>query len=172
MATSPLRGKMSIPTFGAARGTPTVLALVAWVTLSALNAASAATPAVHPARVESRAAGIALCTAAPAPRFESLLRVERDAETGEWHLASLSQRTEPIGAEAAAVSRSAEGLYEEGLPGGGARIDLQGRFQSLSVASRDRRGGVSVGCVEGALGLFHWLNEEAPVLDAAGRPVR
>ena len=118
----------------------------------------------------SHGAAVLLC--APASRFVSDLRVERDIETGEWNLTSLTPSAEPLWAEAAAVSRSSEGLVEEWLPQGGVRMDLQGRFESLSMASRTREGGVSVSCVEGALGLFQWLREEAPVLDASGRPVR
>ncbi|MEO5617158.1 MAG: hypothetical protein ABIS67_05275 [Candidatus Eisenbacteria bacterium] len=104
--------------------------------------------------------------------MESALQIERDPETGSWGLASLARTVTPLLAEAAAVSRFADDLVEESLPGGGVMIHLRGRFQTLSVASRTARGGVHLGCAQSPLDLCEWLRHDAPVLDTTSWPVR
>ena len=42
----------------------------------------------------------------------------------------------------------AEGLWQEPLPGGGYRVDLQGRFVSATVATLDAEGRLTTRCVE------------------------
>ena len=49
-----------------------------------------------------------------------------------------------------ALSRSDAGLVQEVLPGGAVRMDLQGRFQSASVARLNPTGGVETLCTEDA----------------------
>ena len=50
-----------------------------------------------------------------------------------------------------AVSTSHEGLFEEPAPGGGIMVNLQGRFQSLSVATTDADGNVTVHHLSGTV---------------------
>lgn len=50
-----------------------------------------------------------------------------------------------------AVSTSHEGLFEEPAPGGGIMVDLQGRFRSLSIATTDADGNLTVRCLSGTV---------------------
>jgi hypothetical protein len=160
------------------------------MTAAPLRVADAGTPAS--AVPESRPASVAVCTEpqgvdgpalglAPlwtlglpgAPGTEqSSLQIELDPETGTWGIASPARRSLQMPAEAAALSRISDDLVEQPLPGGGVMVDLRGRFQTLALAGRTTGGGVHFGCAEHSLGLFEWLGAEAPVLDAAGRPVK
>ena len=69
-----------------------------------------------------------------------------------------------------AMSRSAEGLIETVHPDGSVSIDLQGRFQSVSVARLDEKGRV-IYCPEGAEAPSPPL-EGSGETTAQGRPVR
>lgn len=105
------------------------------------------------------------------------VRVARDPETGGWTLA-------PLGADAAsldrapspeaqmAINQSSAGLVTEALPGGGWKMDLQGRFQSYSIAREDVLGHLHYDCGEDPVSLFAWLTSMPEPVDAWGRPVR
>jgi len=108
--------------------------------------------------------------AVASPLHESALQIERDPETGGWGLASLHRADLPSFAEAAAVSRAADDLVAEVLPGGAVLLNLRGRFQTLSLASRTARGDVHFGCAEDALSLFEWLRHDTPAVNSAGWP--
>ena len=69
---------------------------------------------------------------------EAGLRAAIDPETGEL-VVGTGAAGQPAGKAVDAgieqmLSRSSEGLVKEALPGGGYRVDLQGRFMNLSVA--------------------------------------
>lgn len=172
-----------------ARAVPGVLFALA-MTAAPLRVADAGTPA--PTSPGSRPASVAVCTerhgadgsalglaplwtlglpGALAPQ-ESSLQAELDPETGTWGIAAPARRLLAMPAEAAALSRIADDLAEQPLSGGGVMMDLRGRFQTLALAGRTAGGGVHFGCTEHPLGLFEWLGAEAPLLDAAGRPVK
>lgn len=68
-----------------------------------------------------------------------------DPETGELGVRGNTQLSE---AELNAVSTSDEGLVEVHHADGSVSIDLQGRFQSLSMAKVDARGQVHLYCVD------------------------
>ena len=104
------------------------------------------------------------------------LRIARDPETGEWGLAPLGEEN-ALGRgvspdEQIAINQSAAGLVTEALPGGGWAMNLQGRFQSYSIARRDASGATRFDCSEDPISLFHWLAEVPTPVDAFGRPVR
>ena len=76
------------------------------------------------------------------------LRVYKDPQTGEF--------TDPPPPEAAtaapterALNRSHEGLVAvpSDVPGGGVRLDLQGRFRSHFIATKDADGKINIRCL-------------------------
>lgn len=56
-----------------------------------------------------------------------------------------------------ALSRSSEGLVFQRAPGGGVSVDLQGRFQNVSVARIDADGEIRTGCVTSHESLAEFL---------------
>lgn len=56
-----------------------------------------------------------------------------------------------------ALSRSSEGLVFQRAPGGGVVVDLQGRFQNVSVARIDADGEIRTGCVTSHESLVEFL---------------
>ena len=81
---------------------------------------------------------------ASAPAARAGQRIYVDPKTG-------ARTAAPEGAAAApdpSLSTSHEGLVEEAAPGGGATINLQGRFRSAAEATVAPDGKVSVGCRE------------------------
>jgi hypothetical protein len=80
------------------------------------------------------------------------LRVVKDPETGKLR--------GPDRAEAAkfggpAMNRSIEGLRPERRPNGVTMVDLEGRFQSYTVATRKATGGFEIECQNTATGHTH-----------------
>ena len=87
---------------------------------------------------------------APAPAAApgaAALRVEWDAESGAFVPVRASDKAAIAAAMARSLNRSVDGLTTETLPAGGERLDLQGRFRSLSIAVTDPDGTVRTGCV-------------------------
>ena len=105
------------------------------------------------------------------------LKVARDPETGGWTLA-------PIGTDAASLERapspeaqmaanqSLVGLVAEAMPNGGWSMDLQGRFQTYSIAREDVTGRLHYDCGQDPMSLFHWLTDVPEPVDTFGRPIR
>jgi len=56
-----------------------------------------------------------------------------------------------------ALSRSSEGLVFQRSPGGGVVVDLQGRFQNISVARIDADGEIRMGCADSHESLAEFL---------------
>lgn len=142
---------------------PTRGALVAALLCGAPALAAAAPGAESPRAVANRPG-------------EALVRIAIDPETGGWTLAPLDEpnglgKSAGLGAQLA-VNQSSVGLVTEALPAGGYAIDLQGRFQSYSLARRDASGALQFGCDEDPLSLFHWLTDVPDPVDAYGRPTR
>lgn len=101
------------------------------------------------------------------------LRVERDAETGGWSLPKLAKEVSRDALEADfALNQSSDGLVTESLEGGGFAINLQGRFQSYSVARFGANGAVEFGCDDSPLSLYRWLVATPEPVDVFGRPTR
>ncbi len=145
-----------------------------------LLAAPAAAGPAKGAPVPSRPAAVANCTLPPlwslatppapasfegwAPRAtgESFMTAARDPETGAWGLAPLAGPSGLAWFEAAAVSRATADLAEAPIATGGVKLDLRGRFQTISLASRAADGGVRFGCADHADPLHRWLFHGAP----------
>lgn len=105
----------------------------------------------------------------------SFMRIARDPETGGWTLAPMTAAELARNTEAdlqLALNQSSAGLVAVPLSRGGYAMDLQGRFQSFSVARRDASGGLRYDCGEDPLSLFHWLTEVPEPVDVYGRPTR
>jgi hypothetical protein len=105
------------------------------------------------------------------------LRVARDPETGGWTLApfatdAASLDRAPSPEAQMALNQSAVGLFQEALPAGGWTMNLQGRFQTWSIAREDAAGHLHFDCGEDPLSLFGWLTSTPEPVDAWGRPVR
>jgi len=84
---------------------------------------------------------------APVPGVSAGLRVYKDPQTGEFTDPPATLPTAPV---ERALNRSHEGLVavpNTAVPGGGVKLDLQGRFRSHFVATKDAEGNVSVRCV-------------------------
>lgn len=134
------------------------------VTLIVLVAPNAARAAQDPPSPSARGGA--------APVGASHLRIARDPETGGWKLAPLAM-DETFRAEAdMALNQSTAGLVTEALPDGGWTMDLQGRFQSYSLARYDAKGKPETTCDEDPLSLFEWLREIPGPVDVHGRPTR
>lgn len=130
----------------------------------------------HGARAASAtAAGTAPCAERPGT-FD--VRVARDPETGGWTLAPFAGAADaaldraPSPDAQMAINQSSIGLVTKALPGGGWTMDLQGRFQSYSVARQDVVGNLHFDCSEDPLSLFAWLTTVPEPVDAWGRPIR
>lgn len=82
---------------------------------------------------------------APAPTRAAGIRVYKDPQTGEFVDPPLPA-TAPV---ERTLNRSHEGLVETpntAVPNGGVKLDLQGRFRSHSIATKDADGNISVRC--------------------------
>ncbi len=110
--------------------------------------AGCASQGTSPALDGSQAATVdpASAQTAPAPERAAGMRVYKDPQTGEF-------TTPPLPATAPAeraLNRSHEGLVatpNTAVPNGGVKLDLQGRFRSYSIATKDADGNISVRCV-------------------------
>lgn len=104
------------------------------------------------------------------------VRVARDPETGGWTLAPLGDAATldraPSPETQMAMNQSAAGLFQEALPRGGWKMDLQGRFQTYSIARQDGLGNLHFDCGEDPVSLFAWLTSSPETVDVWGRPVR
>jgi hypothetical protein len=88
-------------------------------------------------------------TAAPAPVAAQGMRVYRDPQTGR--LGPPPAGVQPPGlsvAEQRMLNRSDAGLQPRALPGGGVAVDLQGRYQSMAVATVGADGQAAVNCAD------------------------
>ena len=131
-------------------------------------------PAAAPAATSSGIPAAGTPLVAERPGLAHVL-IARDPESGGWTLAPLVVRSEREALEldaAMAINQSVDGLVTEALPGGGYAMDLEGRFQSYSLARRDAAGVTLFGCEGDALSLFRWLSEVPPAVDVHGRPLR
>jgi hypothetical protein len=112
------------------------------------------------------------CTPAPAvsaPGTAAML-IERDPESGGWRMApSFALRPDDA---AWALNQSSEGLRARPLAGGGAVVDLQGRFQNFSMARRTLDGRVQLGCAEDPAGAWWWMSGPVPTPAPAAWPER
>ncbi len=87
--------------------------------------------------------------ASPPAGAHAGLRVYKDPQTGEFTEPPPTDTSTAATAERA-FSRSHQGLVEvpnTAVPGGGAVLDLQGRFRSHFIATKDADGKLSVRCV-------------------------
>lgn len=110
-------------------------AAVAVVVFAPPPGGSAPVPGVEPARGTD--AGGAPGTAA--------LRATIDPETGALEVGTAPVSARELDAAAQnALRRDTEGLIEERHPDGSVSVNLQGRFQSVSVVHRDENGTVTV----------------------------
>jgi hypothetical protein len=119
-----------------------------------------------------RANCTAAIAAAPTPVLpgESFLRAERDPETGGWTLAPLWSLS--AGDNALALNQSSAGLIPVTLSSGAVAVDLQGRFQSYSVARRTLDGEIERDCLDAPSSLFEWFYGLPSSTPAVARPVR
>jgi len=101
---------------------------------------------------------------------EAGMRVEWDAESGQLGAPTGAFPERLSGLEAAMVSREASDLIPEMLPGGGLILNLRGRFQSLSLATRLPNGRLRTGCEDTELGVLQWFHSNPPASDPAGWP--
>jgi hypothetical protein len=85
--------------------------------------------------------------ATEARRPSASLRVQWDPAAGAFVPIAPGAKTDADAALAAALDRSTAGLVEERQADGGIRVDLQGRFRAVSVATTDADGTVRTGCV-------------------------
>lgn len=92
------------------------------------------------------------------------LRVQLDPESGQLVPASGLDKTELDRQLGRMLNRSAAGLPEVRHSDGGVSVDLEGRFQSLSVATTDREGHVHTGCVTSSR---EWEHFQGAATDAA-----
>ena len=85
--------------------------------------------------------------AAPSPG-QAGMRVAIEPETGELTVPSPQQQKLMEQELQEALSRSDVGLYEEVLPDGTVKVNLQGRFQNASIAVIDDDGNLHTSCAE------------------------
>ena len=86
--------------------------------------------------------------ASPPAGAHAGLRVYKDPQTGDFTQPPVDASTTTAPPERS-FSRSHEGLtavYSD-VPGGGIRLDLQGRFRSHFIATKDADGKVSIHCL-------------------------
>jgi hypothetical protein len=81
---------------------------------------------------------------------QSGMRVALDPETGTLGMPSPDDQKVLDAELDEMLSRSTDGLRREVLPDGTVRVNLQGRFQSASVATIDAQGRLHTGCVDHA----------------------
>jgi len=101
----------------------------------------------------------------PASSQGTALRIQIDPETGDiipltdanLSKAELDQQMR------ARLNRSTDGLRQIQHPDGRVSMDLEGRFQSLSVATVDSNGQVKTGCVTSQREFDHFMsNSDLP----------
>ena len=115
----------------------------------------------HFAALAASALLVALLLVVPnAPTAESgaALRVQLDAETGALVPVTASNKSELAQQMKRMLNRSSVGLPEVRHADGGTSVDLQGRFQSLSIATTDPDGHVRTGCVSNGRELDSFLS--------------
>ncbi len=99
---------------------------------------------------DTAASGVAAAppgTAVQTPIAAQGMRVYRDPQTGQ--LGPPPAGVQPPGlsvAEQHRLNRSDAGLQQRVLPGGGVAVDLQGRYQSMAVATVGADGQAAVNC--------------------------
>lgn len=98
------------------------------------------------------------------------MRVSIDPDTGELGMPTPEQQKAMDDDLREMLSRSADGLQPEVLPDGSVRVDLQGRFQSVSVASIDAAGQLHTGCIENHTALEGALDHETCDPKTSGTP--
>ena len=115
------------------------------IILTGVLCAGCASPGVAP--VASPSDG-PLAAASPPSGVHADLRVYKDPQTGEF------TEPPPVNLSTAPTERafdhSHQGLMvvpNTAVPGGGVKLDLQGRFRSHFVATKDADGKVSVRCL-------------------------
>ena len=84
------------------------------------------------------------------PVGAAAMRVAIDPETGALVIAPIDVEKALSPTVANMLSRSSEGLVEVHHPDGHVSVDLQGRFQSVSLARLNEAGEVEATCVENA----------------------
>ena len=95
------------------------------------------------------------------PPGSASLRAHIDPETGELVQQHMAEEfADPDLANA--LSRSPEGLVEIYHPDGHVSVDLQGRFQSASVARINADGKLETGCADTQTGVEAFLNGAEP----------
>lgn len=110
-----------------------------------------------------------LAHAAPLRSFAPA--IQRDPETGGWHLVPLEVSAGDTAVELA-LMRSSEGLFAEPLPGGGEIVNLQGRYQSFAVVSIGLDGRLVSDCIDDPLALLTWLGSPLPDSRRSAAPLR
>lgn len=118
------------------------------VVFAGMLCAGCASSGVSPASSPSETS---LATAAPLGGHHAGVRVYKDPQTGEFAQPS-STDISTAASVARSFSRSHVGLVEvlnTEVQGGGVKMDLQGRFRSHFVATKDTDGKLSVRCVPG-----------------------
>ena len=88
------------------------------------------------------------------------LRVQMDPETGEFVPVTGLDKAELDRQMKQQLNRSTDGLQEVHHPDGRVSVDLEGRFQSLSVATTDSAGNVRTGCVSTTSELDQFMNAD------------
>lgn len=100
---------------------------------------------------------LGLPTAPPAGQTAAL-RVHLDPETGEIVPVTGLDKAELERQMSQMLNRSSAGLREVRHADGGVSVDLEGRFQSLSVATTDSTGAVQTRCVTNGQESRDFLN--------------
>jgi len=98
------------------------------------------------------------------------MRVYRDPQTGQ--LGAPPPGVQPPGLSAAelrSLNRSDRGLQARTLPGGGVAVDLQGRYQSMAVATVGAEGQAAVNCAVTPAQAEAALQGEQPAGNGAAR---
>lgn len=151
-----------------------LLALLIVVVVPAVAAAGSPAPG-QPERRALRSSCMPIaaeCMIPGTPLGASAMRITRDPESGGWTLAPIATPGAMSREREIDLNQSAAGLFEEALPLGGVTMNLQGRFQSYSVASRGADGRLRLECTESPLSLFAWLTAGTPVAIAPARGSR
>ncbi|HKU88930.1 MAG TPA: hypothetical protein VJP84_04015 [Steroidobacteraceae bacterium] len=126
----------------------------ALVTLTVASTAGAAEPGKkvqRPDQVLTGASDAAAAPAAAAPAARSLAAAKSSAPSADELNAQL----------AASTSESSAGLRKTVTVGGGTRVDLEGRFMSVMVATPTADGGYEVGCYTGEGAAEHAKHAQA-----------
>lgn len=95
----------------------------------------------------------------PTAEVGAALRVQLDPETGEFVPVTGLDKAELDRQMKQKLNRSPDGLHEVHHPDGRVSVDLEGRFQSLSVATTDSAGNVRSGCVSTTKELDQFMND-------------